>query len=181
MNNFIVQLPLTVDVDRINTELANILANHSPWDPYNQIGLRQRPNAVNPWKDCCGSLYKNGQAQAYEHDFSEWVPMVPAYTQAVIEELAAVYAFKIGRVRFMRAMPKIGLSMHVDPEQRYHLVLETNPSAIFGECFTDREERCRGYHLPCNGHWYQVDTTREHFIYNGGWTPRIHLVVDPVS
>ena len=33
------------------------------------------------------------------------------------------------------------------------------------------------YHLPMDGQWYKVDTTKTHWVYNGGDSPRIHLVV----
>ncbi len=33
------------------------------------------------------------------------------------------------------------------------------------------------YNIPADGSFYRVDTTKEHFVYNGGWEPRIHLVI----
>jgi hypothetical protein len=180
MTSFITKLDLSADPARIIEDLAYLLGNITKWEPGNQIGLRCRPNAADPWKDSVGSLYdrQTKQQLAAEADFSEWCPNIPAYTREMLESLAAAENVGWGRVRFMRSMPKTGLSMHVDTEPRYHLVLDTNPSAIFAECFRDQEVRCTGYHIPRDGHWYRVDTVREHFVYNGGWTPRIHLVAD---
>lgn len=181
MDEFITKLPLVADADRVMQDLITILEGSCDWGTTNQIGLRCRPGAEDPWRDACGSLVRQGVQIARESDFTEWVPGIPDHTRSVLEELARSENKVLGRVRFMRAMPKQGLSMHVDHERRYHLVLRTNPSAIFGECFSDRDYRCIGYHIPRDNHWYRVNTEREHFIYNGGWEPRIHLVVDPIN
>jgi hypothetical protein len=77
----------------------------------------------------------------------------------------------------MRLMPKTGLSIHADVEQRYHFVLNTSPAALFGEYIGDADLAAKCYHLPEDGHFYHVDTTKPHFVYNGGWEPRIHLVI----
>lgn len=180
---FIQRLDITADVDQVLRDLAALLDGTTDWVPGSQIGLRHRPGAENVWKDALGSLTDPSGAnrRAWDRDFSQWNDGIPEYTRSMLDQLAAAEGVTWGRVRFMRSMPKTGLSMHVDPEPRYHLVLETNPSAIFAECYTDRSERCTGYHMPRDGHWYRVDTTREHFIYNGGWTPRIHLLATPAS
>jgi hypothetical protein len=77
----------------------------------------------------------------------------------------------------MRLMPKTGLSVHADFECRYHYVLETNKYAYFGEAVNDNELSAKCYNIPADGSFYRVDTTKEHFVYNGGWEPRIHLVI----
>jgi hypothetical protein len=180
MAPFITKLAARTDPTQVMQDLDAILDGTTIWEPQNQIGLKYRPGAVDQWKDATGSLYDltTGVELAREEDFTEWCHGIPFYTRAALEMLERSEGVVLGRIRFMRAMPKTGLSMHVDLEQRYHLVLDTNPSAIFAECFKDQEVRCTGYHIPHDGHWYRVDTTREHFIYNGGWTPRIHLVAD---
>ena len=70
--------------------------------------------------------------------------------------------------------------MHVDEQVRYHFVIETNPAALFFCCFDAGDMRCIGYHVPDDSRWYRVDTRREHFVYNAGWEPRIHLVCCPL-
>jgi hypothetical protein len=180
MEPFITKLPMAANAAQVLVDLAHLLENHTSWDPHNQIGIRCRPGAKDPWKDAAGSLYdpETKEKLASEEEFTEWCPSVPIYTQTMVRLLESSERVVFGRVRFMRSMPKTGLSMHVDTERRYHLVLDTNPSAIFAECFAEGNVRCVGYHMPRDGHWYRVDTLREHFVYNGGWTPRIHLVAD---
>ena len=145
----------------------------------NQIGLKCRKDAKYPVLDSIGSMYDkvNNKFYFYEHEFTEWVDGVPEYTKSVITDLEKHCSVTFGRIRIMRLHSKTGLSVHKDLEKRYHYVYETNNNAFFGEKLSgDITAQC--YHIPDNGHFYLVDTTREHFVYNGGWEPRIHLVLN---
>jgi hypothetical protein len=187
--NFITKLKFNVDLLKVEQELATLLET-VPWPvqqtindicyPANQLGAKYRPNAKFPWIDASGSLYdsKLNKFTSREADFTEWNP-IGSYTRQVIEELGRTENKTFGRVRFMRLMPKTGLSIHSDFETRYHLSLQTNPGALFGE-FTGEEIAAKCYHIPSDGHFYHVDTTRRHFVYNGGWEPRIHLVINEI-
>jgi hypothetical protein len=174
----IIRTDHTVNLTQILVDLDSVL-QLQPWPEWNQIGLRHRPEATDLWLDAHGSLYDK-QLNKYtstENDFSVWNSQTPKYTKDVIEDLARQEGFKIGRVRYMRQMPKNGLSVHFDSEQRYHLVLETNSNAMFGFKERDGNVVAKCYHVPADGFFYKVDTTKEHFVYNGGWEPRIHLVI----
>jgi len=175
MIDFIQKLNFTADLDKVQQDLDTILENYCKWHPSNQIGLRHRSECNDPWKDGTGGL-PNAEEESL---FSLWNENCPEYTKAMLNNLAQQDNIKWGRIRFMLANSKQGLSMHYDFRPRYHLVLQTNASAIFGECFKHNTTRAICYHIPADGHWYKVDTTREHFIFNGGWTPRIHLVCCP--
>ena len=144
--------------------------------PANQIGLTYRKGATHPLLDATGSLAyldENGQMQTYETEFTEWVDIAPEYTKQVILDLAEKEGIKIGRVRYMRLMPKMGLTVHKDYEQRYHYVFDTNEHAYFG-FKNDNGAQC--FHIPQSDNFYKIDTTVDHFVFNGGWEPRIHLV-----
>lgn len=166
------------NITQVAQDMATWVDLCGGWDHTNQVGLRMRAGADNPSRDACGLLTDRhtGRVLGVEADFTEWCPGLP---QGLIDLLSALerdQGITLGRARFMRCPSKAGLTMHADPSQRFHLAVETNPNAIMGECFRDREYRCVGYHIPGDGRWYRVDTRREHFIYNGGWEPRIHLV-----
>lgn len=177
MSDFINKLQYTADLDKINHDLDQILNNYCSWNVTKQIGLRHRDNCENHWLDASGGL----DSAEHEQLFCNWNPDCPEYTKSVLQELAEQENISWGRIRFMCADSKQGLSMHYDHQPRYHLVLKTNPSAVFGECFNHHQPiRATCYHIPANGHWYKVDTTREHFVFNAGLTPRIHLVCCPV-
>lgn len=180
MSDFITKTRICSSLQEVNEGLDYILNNHMNWDNHNQIGLRHRENCVNQWSDSIGSLYTNKVKVADETDFSIWNDDLPDQLKFMISLLGMSEKVSWGRVRFMRLMPKTGLSIHIDTEPRYHLAIKTNNNAIFAECFKNTNVRATGYNIPSDGWWYKVDTTREHFVYNGGWEPRIHLVCCPI-
>lgn len=141
----------------------------------NQIGLNHRPGAENQFLDNVGSLM--AQTIAKETDFTEYNDMIGETTKQALETLSRVEDVKFGRIRYMLLPEKTGLTVHTDTEIRYHYVLETNPNAFFGERVEDTNLAAKCYHIPADGHFYRVDTTRPHFVYNGSREPRIHLVI----
>jgi len=169
------------DFSAIVTDIENIIKNVG-WGEKNQIGLNFRPGAENSWFDAVGSLYdKNNKIFiGKENDFTEFNPLSTGLKNE-LDRLVKVENIKFGRIRIMRLMPHCGLSVHNDLEPRYHLVIKTNPKSYF--CFNtlpseeDLTIRAQCYHIPADGHWYYADTTKIHWVYNGGETERIHLVV----
>ena len=159
------------------------IVNMCPWDDEHQIGLTHRPGASNLWKDAVGSLYDaTGKSTGVsEYQFTELNAQVPETLKTLLLDFAQSQNIKLGRVRIMRALPKRGLSVHRDTSVRYHLVLKTNIDSFF--VFRELKQvdgvAAKCYHMPADGHFYKVDTTRFHFIYNGGKTERIHLVIVP--
>ena len=175
---FIKKLELTAASDLICTSLDTVLTM-TRWGSENQIGLTYRKNSQNPWKDCVGSLYdrETGLDVANEQDFTELNPNIPDYVKSKLHELAMLENIQLGRIRFMRLMPKTGLSVHADSSVRYHFVLKTNPHAYIAHTF---QAGALCFHIPADDAFYKVDTTKHHFVYNGGHEPRIHLVVCPI-
>lgn len=183
---FIEKLDFTADIEKMREDL-NALLQQISWPeedihkklPGGQLGITYRPGAENVWLDASGSLYDKeaGKFISTESDFTEMNPLVGSYTQEILKQLSYYTGKKFGRIRYMRQQSKRGLSIHRDFEQRYHFVLYTNPNALFGETVNDNELAAKCYHVPANGHFYKVDTTRDHFVYNGGWEDRVHLVI----
>jgi hypothetical protein len=184
---FIEKINLSINLDQMIEDLlqtecqvgwpnyfeANGRAYHA-----NQIGLTYRVEAEFPWNDASGSLYDKEQKHfiGKESDFTEW-NSVGLYTKYAIESLSKETGMKFGRIRYMRLMPKTGLSVHPDFEPRYHFALKTNPYSYFMDCTPNGELQAKAYHLPADGYFYKVDTLRNHTVFNGGWEPRIHLVL----
>jgi hypothetical protein len=176
--NIIKKLDLVVDTDLIQQDLDKILT-YTTWGSHNQIGLNHRANAENIWFDNIGGLFDSVTKQrlARESDFDQWSPAFPTYVKTAIEMLEQTEGFKAGRIRFMRGMPKTGLSYHIDEQDRYHLVIETNPGAFFIGAVEGKEEIAHCFHIPRDNHFYKVNTTQHHTVYNSGNDPRIHLVI----
>lgn len=189
MTNFIEKLNFTADLELMNKDLSEFV-NNNPWPEStymhnnkkyhaNQLGLTYRQDSDCPIGDAGGSLIDpvTKQFVSKESDFSAW-NTVGTYTRNIIEQLSKHVGHEFGRIRYMRLMPKTGLSVHADFEPRYHYVFKTNQYAYFGESIKDNSElSAKCYHIPSDGTFYKVDTTREHFVFNGGWEPRIHLVI----
>jgi hypothetical protein len=184
--NFVEKLELSVDLDKIKQDMNDLLTTYY-WPekdpikdlPGNQIGLNYREGAANTYFDAVGSLYDKHTKTfiGKESDFVHYNDSVGEYTRSAIDKLRLVENCKFGRIRYMRLMPKTGLSIHSDLEIRYHLAIETNSGSLIGEQVQEENLAAKCYHIPADGHFYRVDTTRPHFVYNGGWEPRIHLVI----
>lgn len=185
---FIEKLDITADNELMNADLNNLLQIQD-WPertvinnkiyPANQLGITHRKNAENVWLDAGGNLYdqKLKQFVAKESDFTELNDAVGEYTKSVLHNLSEKLNIKFGRIRYMKLPMKQGLTIHRDFEARYHYVIKTNPNALFGESVSENDVVAKCYHLPADGHFYKVDTTRDHFVYNGGWEDRVHLVL----
>lgn len=179
--NFITKLS-SVNLKNALADMNGVLSLFN-WNEHNQIGLRHKKGAKNEWGDAIGGLFDKVSSRqiAKESDFTEWNSCIPSYTKQILEELAEQENIKWGRIRYMRLIPKTGLSIHQDTEVRYHLALQTNKNCIFSECFDNENIRSVGYNISSNGYWYKVDTTKQHFVFNGSWEPRIHLVCCPIN
>ena len=166
-NKFIEKIDYKVDLDRMLQDLQYV-ESIAEWPDKrftkngreyhaNQIGLNFREGAELPWYDANGSLYNKTEKSflAREQDFTEWNP-VGAYT-------------------------KTGLSIHPDAEPRYHIALQTSPRALFLDCTQEGDVMAKAYHIPADGYFYKVNTLREHTVFNGGWDPRIHLVLSDIT
>jgi hypothetical protein len=191
-NNFIEKLDYSVDLDRMMQDL-HYVESITEWPEKrftkngrdysaNQIGLNSRPGAEYPWYDANGSLYNKLEKSflAREHEFTEWNP-IGAYTKTIIDQLSEKFNIKFGRIRYMKLLPKTGLSIHPDAEPRYHLALQTSPRALFLDCTQEGDVMAKAYHIPADGYFYKVNTLREHTVFNGGWDPRIHLVLSDIT
>jgi len=173
------KLSFTADVDQIYKDLGEVL-KATEWGAVNQIGLTFRPGAQDPYKDATGSLFRDNKVMvSNEQEFTEINERLPFYTNMILREFAKFQRIKLGRVRFMRLMPKTGLTFHRDTTERYHLVIKTNIHSLLG-FRTFKDDMVAGcYHLPKDGHFYKIDTTKFHFAYNAGDEERIHIVIVP--
>ena len=184
MKSFIEKTTVYADLTEMKTDLS-LITNEIGWPrnldaqgktlSSNQIGLNHRPGAADQFLDNVGSLM--AQTVAKETDFTEYNNMIGETTKQALEMLSRAEGVKFGRIRYMLLPEKAGLTVHTDTEIRYHYVLETNPNAFFGERVEDPELVAKCYHIPADGYFYRVDTTRPHFVYNGSREPRIHLVI----
>jgi hypothetical protein len=181
------KLDIETDSTRIMDDLSSILNQHCPWPINNQIGIKYRNGAENIWTDAIGMLTYNKRV-GEEIDYVNWCLDTNFYVRQEIEKLQDTLKIKTGRIRFMKMLPKTGLTVHYDSEVRYHLALQTNPYAHFGfrtepviTDICDLPNTGITFHLPKDNHWYRADTTKFHWVFNGGKEERIHLVVNQLT
>lgn len=179
---FIEKLDYTSDKITMLME-ANTILGSINLAPENQISLKSKIGSENKWKSGVGSFYDfNSQSfNDAEVNYTEWNLPEDNFIRKEIIELEKKFNFISGRIRIMSLAPKQGLTVHQDQEIRYHYVLETNPYSYFCHNIAKFENIATPvgvfYHIPDDGHWYKVDTTKTHWIFNGGKTRRVHIVV----
>jgi len=176
-SEFIIKLPLTADLEKIRSEYEEFVSI-GRYNCNNQLALKNRPNCEDVFLDGVGSLFdqKSKSFFAKESEFTEYNPYVGEYTKKIIRELELSENVRFGRIRYMRLPPKTGLSVHYDMEARYHLPIYTSPTSMICE-YSGEALAAKCHHIPENGHFYIADTTRNHFVYNGSFEDRIHLVM----
>lgn len=120
----------------------------------------------------CGSLKNSGKEPEEEHTLllpeAEWA-------RPWIESVERLSGKKCARARIMRMTPKTCLSYHSDPcDRRYHLVIKTNPGAMF--IVEDKV-----YRMPVEGQTYSINTRKRHTAINASLVDdRYHLIVSTV-
>jgi hypothetical protein len=180
-NEHIIKLDLKFDIDRMRTALDTITANSG----FGGIGsgfyvlpMTCRKNStLESDNDLSGRFYTrvDDSYQEVARDelvdesaFSELVDIFKGtYFETVFNELKARYP--IGRMRILKKNIYNCNSWHRDPEPRLHIPIYTNPGALFIV-----NHHCT--HLPADGSVYFTDTRGYHTAFNGGETPRVHLV-----
>lgn len=176
--NYIKPTQLFHDHSKMVNDVDKII-QQAGWGDKNQISLNSRPSDQNPWHDGVGAVTNRatGERLIYESDFTVWND-IPEFIKNSLLELQYQEKITFGRIRLMKLQPQRGLSVHADFETRYHYVIQTNMRCYFG--FSQIEDQTQPtafcWHMPSDGQWYHVDTTKLHFVYNGSNTDRIHIV-----
>lgn len=180
-NDHIFKLDLKFDLEKMREALKEITAESG----YGGIGsgfyvlpmTGRKNSSLESDNDLSGRFYTRVDDSYQEVardeivDESEFTELTEAfkgtYFETVHKELATRYP--IGRVRILKKDIYNCNSWHRDPEPRLHIPIYTNPGSLFIV-----NHHCT--HLPADGSVYFTDTRGYHTAFNGGETPRIHLV-----
>lgn len=178
------KLPIIFDEQKLIQALDQVVFI-APWDAignHNQICLTKKKNEKVPecYYEGNGGIYRTmvdgqeviRQQELDEKDYDTFIPELEhTYFKEVYDTLRD-YVFKwdavLGRVRLLRARPRVCLSWHRDPEARIHVPLVTN---IGAKLVIENEVK----HLPVGRAWY-TNTVNYHSQFNGGESDRIHFV-----
>lgn len=174
-------LPKIKDAELV---LENFLKEHNiKWEDFNnQICLNSIPEKINDLTHGCGSLYRDWNAKYWE-DGKVVVPLrenrlqekdftllCDQFRGTLFEDVYNLLNknFVLGRVRFMRSMPKTCLSWHQDDSIRLHYPIKTQEG-----CLMVYENK--SYFLEKDT-WYKTNTLEKHTAVNASNSDRIHLV-----
>jgi len=109
----------------------------------------------------------------YKLIYSEYKYINKVFQDTIWEEIINRLPIKKGRARLQIMKPDSLLTLHRDFEKRYHLAIITDPACLF----LDAEEN-QTYHVPADGYFYKIDTTKLHTAFNASNNcDRLHLVV----
>ena len=180
-NEHIIKLDLKFDLDKMRQSLEEITAKSG----FGGIGsgfyvlpMTCRKNStLESDNDLSGRFYTRVD-DSYEEvprddivDESEFTELVDAFKGTYIEKIhkELMARYPIGRIRILKKDIYNCNSWHRDPEPRLHIPIYTNPGSLFIV-----NHHCT--HLPADGSVYFTDTRGYHTAFNGGETPRVHLV-----
>lgn len=148
---------MSLDLEKIKKELQTLpdMTNIS------QIGLQGTNDNLDPFLSV-GTINKIEKYK--ETDFVVPIFDIP-YINSIMAEL------KMFRTRLMILKPRECYTYHYDFSKRIHIPVITNES-----CFIVENRQLR--HLPADGNYYVVDTTKMHTALNGSRDneDRLHIV-----
>lgn len=181
-NQYVKQLPLVFDIDRLVEQVNTIISgNERHFADRGAINI-VRPSVVDDHRGLsygCGSLYDYETSKwiARETDFDTVIKQFrQTYINSVIDQVAEyardVDQLSIGRVRLMMLRPKSCLTMHTDhgATLRYHVPISTNEHCMFIHNTSVSK-------MPEAGQLYQFDSSVPHTAINASRIERVHLVM----
>ena len=155
------EIKYNIDVEKIREELKKIP------DSTKQTCLQVVKGSDDPYFGIGQSGGKNSWERKQKHsyklsDFKYPIFDMP-YTNNLITELGMYHT------RYMYLNPKNCYSYHKDYTKRIHIIVNTNK-----DCWLVIEKQI--YHLPINGSYFIVDTTKMHTAVNTSNEGRIHII-----
>ena len=148
---------MSLDLNKIKEELKRLPKFKAPF--LNQICLQGVEDNPDPFFGC-GKV--DSLEPHKETDFTEFNFDLP-YINHIIDEL------NLYRTRVLVLHPKVCYTLHRDPSKRIHIPVVTNDL-----CWVIVNKEIM--HLPADGRYYEIDTTKEHTALNGSWQVRTHIV-----
>ena len=150
---------MSLDIDRIKKELE-ILPDLKK---IKQISLQGTYDNLDPFFGV-GKWSSLGLRENYKAiDFVVPIFNIP-YINSIMKDL------KMFRTRIMKLIPRECYTYHHDPTKRIHIPIVTDKN-----CFIVENNQIK--HLPADGNYYVVDTTKMHTAFNGSEkVDRLHIV-----
>jgi len=149
---------MSLDIEKIKKELEAL----PDMTNIKQIGLQGTKDNLDPFASV-------GKMNKWTHGYDETDFVVPIFDMPYINSIMS--DLKMFRTRVLILRPNECYSYHRDYTKRIHIPVITNKSSFIVE---DRQLK----HLPADGNYYVVDTTKMHTALNGSRNneDRLHIV-----
>ena len=149
---------MSLDLERIKKELQ-ILPDMGP--NISQLALQGTHDNLDPFLGV-------GKVRHIDGDYKETDFVFPIFDMPYINSI--MKDFKMFRTRIMNLKPRECYTYHFDYTKRIHIPIVTNK-----HCFILEDKQAK--HLPADGNYYIVDTTKWHTALNSSKsTIRTHIV-----
>ena len=190
LNPYFYRTNMQFDISRLQNDVALIL-EHYPSDVahfgggqycYDRISLVHKPGITDPLE----KVYLSGRqgylgpvADEAESDFTVFNDdFVDMYIHDVYKSLEEQTGKKLGRVRIMRLNPKDSYIWHRDRGERYHMAIDTHPSATLtcSQALGATIVNPVTEHIPADGSVWYLNTDAMHVAANPAAMVRYHLI-----
>lgn len=157
---------LRLEFDEIKEITRELISKKALSEDNPQLCVNHRPKSKNP-------LYEGAGTKIYpENEFTE---INEIFKDTAFERILSQIE-NYGRVRLMYMAPKKCYSFHCDDSERMHFAISTNSQSFL--LVENNVMRAWKFHIPADSCGYIVNTRHFHTAFNGGTTPRIHLLVN---
>ena len=117
------------------------------------------------------TAYSRGWMNYLDSDYTYWNKGVCQKIRKAIDSINA----DIHKITINELQSQKGLILHRDGCRKFHYPIQTNPQCFLYDASDPTDQKV--YHLE-QGKLYDVDTTRDHYVYNAGIETRYHLVMN---
>lgn len=167
---------LFFDLEQTQRALSDLLSR-TTWGPTGQIALtraRDVPADVDPFHHGTGDwIDPKTRKMIFPESHFRFLDerLHGTYFEEIYKRVNEGVPEAVARMRIMQLMPRACYSYHADDEYRYHLAIESNPTAFV--IFEDLPPQ----HIPMDGWLYGFEARKKHTAINCGMRPRVHIVI----
>lgn len=123
---------------------------------------------VNHWFQ---TAYQRGWVNYVDTDYKYWNKGV---CQKIRKAIGSINV-DIHKITINELQPQKGLILHRDGCRKFHYPIQTNPHCFLYDASDPADQKV--YHLE-QGKLYEVDTTRDHYVFNASIETRYHLILN---
>jgi len=142
-------------------ELNEFAAKHSNDPEVSKLGMTRH---------FFNEAWKQGLVNYMDSDYKYWNKEVPQKVREAVEKIGVDFH----KITLNELKPHTGLVLHRDGVRKYHYPVITNPHCFMYDASNVANQKV--YHLE-QGKLYNVDTCRDHYVYNASDETRYHMIM----